>query len=375
MRNAALLALVLFVALLSGCTTTARQRPVTRGELQALMRSRDVEAPEIVVPYRITPEMKEWAMARVPATVIGEEKKIYHLSAALFDPAEFGLEYEKTPTSTAVEVFQTRKANCLAFTHLFVGMARGLDVEAFFVEVRDVETYVKEGDLIVVSDHVAVGYGPGHDIKVIDFALQPEETQYGRVSRITDHRAIAMYYSNRGAEFLRTGDYEDARSWLLSAVTIDPGYASSWVNYGVSLRRNGDLEGAEKAYRNALELDLHSSSALQNLSALLYARGENAEALELLALADRSGNRNPYTYLTLGDLSMRHGKMDEAGRFYRKALRRRSDSAEPLAAMGAWELEQGGKRKARRLLEKAEEIDPQSVRVAMLKSSLGPNGG
>jgi Flp pilus assembly protein TadD len=72
---------------------------------------------------------------------------------------------------------------------------------------------------------------------------------------------------------------------------------------------------------------------------------------------------------------MRHGKMDEAGRFYRKALRRRSTSAEPLAAMGAWELEQGGKRKARRLLEKAEEIDPQSVRVAMLKSSLGPNGG
>ena len=94
-----------------------------------------------------------------------------------------------------------------------------------------------------------------------------------------------------------------------------------------------------------------------------------------MALADRSSNRNPYTYLTLGDLSMRHGNMSEAGRFYRKALRRRNDSAEPLAAMGVWELEQGGTRKARKFLKKAEEIDPQSVRVAMLKNSLNANEG
>ena len=90
-------------------------------------------------------------------------------------------------------------------------------------------------------------------------------------------------------------------------------------------------------------------------------------------LADRHGNRNPYTYLTLGDLSVRHGKVEDAGRFYRKALRRRSDSAESLAAMGMWEFRQGEKRKAKRLLERAEEIDPDSARVALLKSSLAPS--
>ena len=333
-----------------------------------------MEAPEIIVPYRLTNEMKLWAEEHVPAHVVGEDDKVYYLTEALFDPREFGLEYEKTHTATATEVFESRRANCLAFTHLFVGMARELGVEVFFLEVRDIETYEKEGDLIVVSDHVAVGYGPGHEVKVIDFAVQAEDTAYRRISRITDHRAIAMYYSNRGAEYLRRGEFDTARRWLLTAVAIDPTYASSWVNYGVSLRRSGDPEGAERAYRRALEVDLHTHSALQNLAAILHARGEAEEAFELLAMADRTANRNPYTYLSLGDLSMRHGKMEEAGRFYRKALRRREHSADPIAAMGMWELQQGEKRKARRLLEKAREIDPDSARVAVLQSNLGPSG-
>lgn len=363
---------VLAVLAVVGCSSGGgpEVKPLSRGDLSALVRSHNVDPPEIVVPYRLTPEMKKWARDHVPAHVTTADGKIYYLSEALFDPHAFALEYEKRRTLTAAEVFETRRANCLAFTHLFVGMARELDVEAFFVEVRDVETYEKEGDLIVVSDHVAVGYGPGHEVHVVDFAVQPDEAQYRQVARITDHRAIAMYYSNRGAEFLRRGDSKTASEWLLTAVAIDPGYAASWVNYGVSLRRGGNLEGAERAYRNALEIDLHAHSALQNLAALLHAKGEEAEALELLELADRSANRNPYTYLTLGDLSVRHGKIEEAGRFYRKALRRRTDSAESLAAMGLWELRQGERRKARRLLERAEEIDPEASRVTVLKSSL-----
>ena len=48
---------------------------------------------------------------------------------------------------------------------------------------------------------------------------------------------------------------------------------------------------------------------------------------------------------------MRHGRMDEAGRFYRKALKRQGENAESLAAMGLWTLEQGDQKEARTWLQ------------------------
>ena len=366
MKRLLLVGLLVF----AGCSGNADIPSISRYELRTLVESRGVKAPAIIVPYRLTPEMRKWTHSVVPKH-LDADGRLLHLTRILLDPSKFGLSYEKQHTATAEEVFESRRANCLAFTNLFVGMARELGVPVYFLEVRDVVTYEKHGDLVVVSDHVAVGNGPNHAVQIIDFAGNiDDDNRYHRVHRITDLRAISMYYSNRGAEYLRQGDAVLARGWLRTAVAVDPEYPASWVNYGVSLRRSGDSDGAERAYRKALELDLHSGSALQNLAALLQARGEHSEAFDLLALSDRDANRNPYTYLTLGDLSMRHGKMDEAGRFYRKALRRGVDQAEPLAAMGLWELHQGAPAKARRLLAKAQEIDPSSNRVVLLRTRL-----
>ena len=364
------LAVLCVVALCWSCTAQHAAQNISRLQLENLVRSRGVAAPSIVVPYHLSGEMKQWAHDHVPRTLSSDEEKLLHLTQALFDPKNFGLVYDNAHTGTAIEVFETRRANCLAFTHLFVGMAREVSAPVFFLEVRDVETYSKEGDLIVVSDHVAVGYGPEHDVKVIDFGEGRGDQQYRKVSKISDYRAVAMYYSNRGAEYIRKGQGEAALEWLRAAVAIDPNYAASWVNLGVSLRRTGNLDAAEQSYRRALEVDLGSSSAMQNLAAILNSRGEVEEAIDLLSLSDNSSNRNPYTYLTLGDLSLKHGRTEAAGRYYRKALRRREENAEPLAAMGLWELSQGGHRKARRLLKKAENIDPSSGRVALLRLRL-----
>ena len=78
---------------------------------------------------------------------------------------------------------------------------------------------------------------------------------------------------------------------------------------------------AEAAYRKALEVDPQAVSAYQNLASLLRLQGQDEEAAELLDLAAQLGSRNPFSYLTLGDLSLAHGRLDEARRFYRKALR------------------------------------------------------
>jgi Flp pilus assembly protein TadD len=351
------------------CSGQRNARPVGRLELESLIRSRGLEPTHVVVPYRLSPEMRKFAQEAVPKSAINEDERLHYLSAALFSADGLDIEYVRGHTGTAREVFETQQANCLAFTHLFVGMARAVGVPVFFVAVRDLENYRKEGELIVVSDHVAVGFGTMHELGIIDFA-RPEGLEYRNFKIVDDYRAISMFYSNRGAEQLRLGRFEEALAWLRSAVAIDPEYGASWVNLGVALRRSGDLENAEIAYRTALELDLHSTSALQNLAALLNQRGEDAEALELLELADRSSNRNPFTYLTLGDLSLRHGKVDAAGRFYRKALRRQGENADSYAAMGLWHLRLGEMKKANSWLERAVDLDPDSQRVDLLRQRI-----
>jgi tetratricopeptide (TPR) repeat protein len=362
---------VAIAATLSACSNHTQVRTVGRVEIESLLRSRGLVPTHVVVPYRLSADMKKWLNEHVPKALPNHEDRIIYLSRSLFQSAGFKIDYVRGYTGTAMEVFETHQANCLAFTLLFIGMARELGVPAYFLEVRDSENYRKEGDLIVVSDHVAVGYGPSHDLRIIDFGAR-EDTPYRRITLIDDYRAIAMFYSNRGAEELRSGRFEEALDWLRSAVAIDPEYAGSWVNLGVAHRRSGDVENAEIAYRTALELDLNSTSALQNLAALLHFKGQEEEALDLLELADRASNRNPFTYLTLGDLNMRHGRMAEAGRFYRKALKRQGENAESLAAMGLWSLEQGDKKEARSLLQKAEGLDKESPRVALLRRLLGP---
>ena len=242
--------------MLGSCSQHYQMRAVGRVEIESLLRSRGLEPTHVVVPYRLSADMKRWLAEHVPKALPNNEDRIVYLSRSLFQSEEFKIDYVRGYTGTAMEVFETHQANCLAFTLLFIGMARELGVPAYFLEVRDSENYRKEGDLIVVSDHVAVGYGPGHDLRIIDFGAR-EDSPYRRITLIDDYRAIAMFYSNRGAEELRSGRYDEALDWLRSAVAIDPEYAGSWVNLGVAHRRSGDIENAEIAYRAALELDLH----------------------------------------------------------------------------------------------------------------------
>jgi tetratricopeptide (TPR) repeat protein len=104
-------------------------------------------------------------------------------------------------------------------------------------------------------------------------------------------------------------------------------------------------------------------TAYENLAALLRMSGREPEAEELLSLVNRTGNRNPFSYIALGDLSLRLGRLDEAGRFYRRAVRLDPSQAESQAALGQWALATENIREARRQLRKAQKIDPKNARV------------
>ncbi len=371
---AALAAAALAVVALGGCVAHDALSP--GDALRQELRGRGLDPEDIVLPFELTEEMRQWAHEMVPRALKGEDRLRY-LRDALFDRDQMKLEYTWGYTGTAVDVFEQQQANCLAFTNLFLGMAREVGVEVFFLGVERVETYRKQGDLVVVSDHIAVGYGDvmtSTELLIFDFS--PFRNQgYRDVRRISDLSALAMFYSNRGAEALQEGQVDDAVNWLKTAVAIDPELTPAWVNLGVVLRRTGDLPGAEDAYKRALELDPRTHSAYQNLATLLRIQGRKVEAAGFIDALRRTPTRNPYSYLSLGDISLRGGRLDEARRFYRRAVHLSRDDAEIFAALGQLAVATGDLRMARKMLRKAQKIDGENSRARRLASLLATEQG
>ena len=343
-------------ALTLACVSTGVRETGENALLRELERR---EVGRALVPFALNDEMAAWVHEAVGQAE--RDKRLDRLVEAVTETSMLGVEYKAGHTGSAVEVFESGIANCLAFTQMFVGMARELDLAAYFVEVSHVENFEREGDLIVISDHVAVGFGPRHAMRLIDFGLREDERGF-RVSPISDLTATALYYSNRGAEALRAERLDEAVAWLEDAVRIDPELASAWANLGVAQRRSGRTDQAESSYRQALVVDPGLSSALVNLAVLLRLNGRTEEADDLLLMADVKRNRNPFTYIALGDLSLRYGRLDEAERFYSRARRLGPDEAAPAAALGEVLLRRGERKAAEKLLRRAQRLEPDGDR-------------
>lgn len=369
-RRTALFAGLAGALLAFGCASS--RGPLGPADLEQTLRSRGLDPASVIVPFEITDEMRAWVHAQVSERTVKEER-LDLLLAALVAPGRLQLTYEPGHTGTAREVFETRRANCLAFTSLFVGLARELGVPTFYLDVEDIEKFEKDGDLMVVSGHVSAGHDfGGGKVKILDFS-PTQQPVYRRVHRISDLRAVAVFYSNRGAESLRTGHSGEAVTWLRRAVEIDSEFGGAWVNLGVALRREGDVAGAEAAYRKALEVDPSTSSAYSNLASLLRTRGRDSEAAGLLAMATSVDRRNPFSFLALGDLALSQGRLEDARRYYRQALRLNGEDAEAYAALGLVALASGNVGEANKWLQRAEARDRASERVRRLGSRLaGP---
>ena len=349
----------------------------TRSDLEELVQDlgdRGLDPSAVMIPFELSAEMQQWVHELVPPR-LPRKQKLERLLEGLLESESLDLEYAWGYTGTAVEVFEKRQANCLAFTNLFVGLARELGVPVRFLAVENVASYRKADNLVVISDHIAVGYGHHRELRVFDFSATGSELQPDRLRPISDVTAVAMFYSNRGAETLQSGLAEDSIHWLETAVRLDKTLANAWVNLGVARRRVGDEAGAEKAYMRALEADPRTYSAYQNLTSLLASRGRHQEAGEYERALLRSAAKNPYSFLSLGDISLRRGRLTEARRFYRRAVHLGRDDAESYAALGEVAIEIGDLRLARKMLRKALKRDEENSRVARLAERVGAEHG
>jgi Flp pilus assembly protein TadD len=367
-RGSCCLAAVLLLGWTAGGCATGGLGEETRQRLLIQIRERGLDPDSVVLPFQPNDEMRQWVRTKIDLP--GDpEVRLDHLLRELLHRGNGELSYERGYTATAEEVWRTMRANCLSFTHLYVGLAREIGLPVYYLRVSDLQNFEKDGDLVVASEHVTAAYGPPNRRRVLDFTDRPISA-YRDIEVISDLTAVALYYSNLGAQRIREGRSEEALGMLTIAVRLDPDLGDGWVNLGVAERRLGRTPQAEASFRRALEANSHLISAYNNLASLLDRQGRGEEARALLDLTDRRANRNPFSYLALGDLSMREGRLPEAERFFRRAQRLDPEGAEPLAALGQVALASGRRKDAERWLRRAEKVDSEAPRVADLARSL-----
>lgn len=242
----------------------------------------------------------------------------------------------------------------MSFTALFIAMSRSLGIETVLMEVqRDPEINRQDG-LVVVNRHVAAAFRSGPQMAIFDFYLSSDAPVTGR-KVIDDVFASAIHHNNLGGVALRENRLEEALKDLEMATILAPTWPSGWVNLGVARVLNDDVEAALAAYERALDIEPRNSSALNNLSILYRRLGRYNEARLALTAAARRG-RSPFVLVALADAEMLSGRLEEAGKYLRRAKRLDPDEAEVWDALARLARRTGQERREAKYRQKADSL-------------------
>jgi Flp pilus assembly protein TadD len=258
------------------------------------------------------------------------EARLERLLRAMLGSGLFSLDYQGEMTLTASETFHSGVGNCLAFTNLFVALAREARLRVNYQQVLVPAMWTGDGDTAILNQHVNVlvrdttdGRFPPRN-QVVDFNLPSYRGNFPQ-RPITDTHVDALFYNNLGANAIRSGEQRDAFVYLLKAIHADDGVAATWTNLGVLYQRNDRLDHAESAYRQALRVDSRHKPAMSNLARLYARQGIHALADEYRERIRQHQQRNPYYHLWLAQQAYDEGRPDFALASVDRAIRLRRD--------------------------------------------------
>ncbi|VAV89202.1 hypothetical protein MNBD_ALPHA02-1211 [hydrothermal vent metagenome] len=289
---------------LGGCSVLKTQDPVysatviTRADLlsgEALLgpKAKDMILPEDHV-MQVNDTMRKYLNRYVPRKY-GETTRVKVLAKMIFGQGALGMTYDASQTYTARDAFLKTEGNCLAFSYLFAALAREQGLKVSFQEVEIPPQWSSVGDeLYYLSRHVNIRI---HMREMRDLVIDIDRVNYKshyRAWKISDDNAIALYYSNKGTDYLYDGDYENAFRYLVKGLNLAPYEAALWSNLGVLYRMKEMYGYAEKAYFIALKYDNSNQSALSNLSVLYDHMGEVEKSEYYFRLAKEHQMKNPY---------------------------------------------------------------------------------
>jgi type IV pilus assembly protein PilF len=171
-----------------------------------------------------------------------------------------------------------------------------------------------------------------------------------------------------GVEYLRQGNFQQARAKLERSIDENPDVALAHSALAVVYQRLGDLDGAEKSYRRALRLDSDDPDALNSLAVFLCAQRDDSETA--LKYFDRALEvplypKRAMLYTNAG-VCAKEVDLARSEIYLRRAVSLAPEYPAPLLQLIDVAFQQGNYLQARAFLERYLQINPVSPDVLWL---------
>ncbi len=271
-----------------------------------------------VNPFALTQSMRHYLDKNIDHAEDGVQqlRTLVHL---VFQENALHFTYQPV-TRTAIETFENHGGNCVSFTFLLIGMARYLGLDARLREVDIAPLWSEVGDITAISGHDDVVVFIGGQEYLVDLFPEVHRIQLaGRI--VSDARAVAHYWNNRGVEQLNGGHTRESLACFQKALQSDPTTAFVWANLGVAETVMGDYEEAVRDHLKALQLDKKELVAMSDLASLFRSIGRYRDAERYEAKVRKFNQGNPYYHFNLGLQAYQSGDYAQSIEQLRAALK------------------------------------------------------
>ena len=362
-----LLLLTLLTALLISCSLNKPKLAMTEDEIYREFDKRlTIEEKNLVeIPFIVPDSLIN--MLRNETTYMSTTQKLDHIMYTLVNNNRLDLQYRDNCTYTASELITEKYGNCIALSHLMIGITRKLNIPSHYVYILRNPTFSIFNNTISFHYHVLVGIEDGTERRYYDF--QPGYNKHFlSLYGVNDLEGIALHYNNLGAEFIKDGNNSDARIYMSIAHKLAPKNPEILSNYGLLYSRMGQNSIARTYYQKALEIDETCIPAWHNMLYLTIKENDNQRFQKIWK--DLRNINSPTIKILLANMAYREGE-------YENALNH-LDRVNPemtklfivylLRAQAYYKL--GEFEYANKYLQQFEKIEPDNLQAAFLRSEL-----
>ncbi|MCG7553925.1 tetratricopeptide repeat protein [Pseudoalteromonas sp. Of11M-6] len=292
-------------------------------------------------------------------------KRAKMLMRFLVSSGDDSLSYLSGANLTANQAFNNMNANCLSLSILTHAIAKQLGLRSQFQQVHIPEYWDESQGYSLLTGHV--------NIKIFEVDITQDSvktlyvkptavtvdfdpnsrSQHFSTSPISTNTILSMFYNNKGAMEMISGNLDMAYSYYKAAVESDPYHDGAWGNLGILYRITNQYDLAERAYNQAIAINHDNRNALSNLAKLYHLTERDHEASIIEANIHNLRKSNPYYMLVLGNEAFKQGELNRAKHFYQKAYQLDRNVHGSYFGLAKVAYEQGDRKKAEYYLNKA----------------------
>ncbi len=267
-------------------------------------------------PLAMSPQMRKFVAEEVGSSSF-PHRRFRRLMNKLEKQGFFANPYDQSATFSAAQTFESKKGNCIAYTNLFIALAREANLDARYQKVHVPPKWEMSSGLLLRVNHINVYVGgvrlpaaTSDEINVDFNSVRPADDS--RKEIISDAHAASMFYANLAIDHMREADYERAFAYLKRAALTSGRNPDVWTNLGALYSTLGHEDFAEQAYRVARRIDDKDQAAIAGLAKVLRKQGRTGEAEALAALVISYQRVNPYYHYAIAEQAYSEGAFDQA---------------------------------------------------------------